>query len=75
MMAELNKSNGAVAARVQVGRKFAQDFVRVLILLVDQRRKVALGIKQEAPSSVRYCRAIAADIRRDQFMSVSYALR
>jgi len=35
MMAELHQPNGAISARVQVGRKFAQDFIRILILLVD----------------------------------------
>ena len=44
-MAELNKSNGAVATRIQLGRKLAQDFVRILILLVDQCREVALDRK------------------------------
>src|SRR5882724_12938545 len=34
-----------MATRVQIERKLAQDFVGVLIPVVDQRREIALGIK------------------------------
>jgi hypothetical protein len=49
MMAKLNQPDRAMALGVQVGRELAQDFVRILILLIDQRREVALGIKHDGP--------------------------
>lgn len=49
-MAELHQTDRAIAACVQVGRKIVQDLVRILILLVDQRRKVALRVKHDAAS-------------------------
>ncbi len=41
MMAKLHQPDRAIAAAVQVGGKFAQDFIRVLMLVVDQSCKVA----------------------------------
>ena len=44
-MAELHHPDRAIAACVQVGGEVAQDFVGVLILLIDQGCKVALRVK------------------------------
>jgi hypothetical protein len=49
MMAGLNQPDGAISASPEVGGKFAQDLVGILVLFVDQRRKIALGIKHGAP--------------------------
>jgi hypothetical protein len=44
-MAKLNQANGAIAALVQLDGKIAQDPVRILLLLIDKSRKVALGVE------------------------------
>jgi hypothetical protein len=61
MMAELNKSHGAIAARIQVGGEIAQDFVRILMPLIDECRQIALGVKHGAPS---VCYRLAIDNQR-----------
>jgi hypothetical protein len=50
MMAELDQTDCAIAASIQIGGKPAQDFVRVLILLVNQGGEVALRIKHRISS-------------------------
>ena len=49
MMAKLHQPDRAIAAAVQVGGKIAQDFIRVLVLVVDQSCKVALGVEHGMP--------------------------
>jgi hypothetical protein len=49
MMTELNQPDRAIALGIQVGCEFPQDFIRILILLVNQRREVALGVKHDRP--------------------------
>jgi len=48
MMAELDQSDRAISARIQIGGKPAQDLIRILILLVEQGSKIALGVKHHA---------------------------
>jgi hypothetical protein len=48
VMAELNEAYGAISARIQIGRKSSQDFVGVLIAVVNQRGQIALGVKHDA---------------------------
>jgi hypothetical protein len=45
----VDKSHGAIAAPVQVGGEIAQDFVRILMLLIDECRQIALGVKHDTP--------------------------
>ena len=45
VMAKLNQADRAIAALVQLDGKIAQDPVRILVLLIDQSREVALGVE------------------------------
>jgi hypothetical protein len=57
VMTELDEADGPISARVQIGRKFTQDFVGILIAIVNQRRQIALGVKHRA--STAWLRAAA----------------
>jgi hypothetical protein len=50
MVAELNQPDRPISAASEVGGKIAQHSVRVLILVIDQRRQIALRIKHDEPS-------------------------
>jgi hypothetical protein len=49
MVAELNQPDRPVSPAAEVGGKAAQHLVRILILVIDQRRKIALGVKHDEP--------------------------
>ena len=44
-MAKLKQADRAIAALDQLDGKIAQDPVRILVLLIDQSREVALGVE------------------------------
>ena len=48
MMACLHQSNRPMAERIQVRGEIAQDLVRILVTLVDQRSEIALGVEHGA---------------------------
>jgi hypothetical protein len=50
MVAELNQPDRPISAAAEVGGKTAQYFVRILILIIDQRGEIALGVKHDEPS-------------------------
>ena len=51
-LAGLDHADRAIAVRIQVCRKIAQDRVGILIGLIDQSGEVALGIKHDRPFPV-----------------------
>jgi hypothetical protein len=53
MAADLNETDCANAACVQIGGKFAQDPVRIVVCLVDEGGEVALGVEHDGHSCWR----------------------